>query len=346
MSNTRAILEKALGTAALVGTKDLLGVLERMAGVDTLAALRALQIDDLMVKHGSSVEVRGSAVEFDRMPRRYEFNPLSVAADDGSAVIAPVPAKGAGRWELRVIAPNTQADTTYTLVSEDAAGGVRTTNASAVAITMPTNAVVPQPIGTIIPIIQGGAGRVTVSGAGVTFTSRTGLFATAAEGSKIFLQKVATDEWLVTGGLLIPSFFYVLNTTQTNKTGNGTDYKLIYNQNYRNDGGLFNGAATMTALVDGLYKLEAHITVSGITAAADSISVYFDFPGSRNLVKKDIIANAIGQQRAPLLTGEFYLNAGETVETHLIIEGEAGAVCDVLGTGSHNLTWITGRLLL
>jgi hypothetical protein len=91
---------------------------------------------------------------------------------------------------------NAQTGTTYTFVASDAAKLVTLSNASAIAVTVPQNSSIPYPIGTKIECQQLGVGAVTFGGSGITFQSPGGL-TTSAQYSRIILEKVATDTWLV-----------------------------------------------------------------------------------------------------------------------------------------------------
>jgi hypothetical protein len=67
---------------------------------------------------------------------------------------------------------NAQTGTTYTLVAGDAGQLVTLANASAITLTVPTNASVPFAIGTQITITRAGSGSLTVVGdTGVTVNS-------------------------------------------------------------------------------------------------------------------------------------------------------------------------------
>lgn len=93
---------------------------------------------------------------------------------------------------------NAQTGTTYTLALADAGYSVTLNNASAIALTVPTNATVAFPIGTQILVMQLGAGQVTVSGASVTFNAKNGL-KTSGQYAVICLIKIATDTWILSG---------------------------------------------------------------------------------------------------------------------------------------------------
>jgi hypothetical protein len=104
-----------------------------------------------------------------------------------------------------IIAPKTVSATTYTLLANDSTSQgsrlIRTTSASPVTITVPTNASQPIAVGVQVPIRQAGAGVITLTPqSGVTLNAQVGkTLATAGQGSSILLVKVATNEWDVLG---------------------------------------------------------------------------------------------------------------------------------------------------
>lgn len=102
---------------------------------------------------------------------------------------------------LGAMSINSQSGTTYTLVLSDANNLVRCNNASAITVTVPTNASVAFPVPTVISIEQQGAGIVTASpGGGVTINSTARK--TWGQNSVIQLIKVGTDTWNVINGTI------------------------------------------------------------------------------------------------------------------------------------------------
>jgi hypothetical protein len=96
----------------------------------------------------------------------------------------------------------TQAGTSITLALTDADSYIRTTNGSAVTITVPPNSSVAFNIGTEIDVIQAGAGQVTfAAGGGVTVNSAASLLSLTGQYSAAVLKKVDTDEWDLIGDL-------------------------------------------------------------------------------------------------------------------------------------------------
>lgn len=96
----------------------------------------------------------------------------------------------------------------YTLVAADAGALVLMNKATAIALSIPTNANVAFAVGTRIDVVQIGAGQVTVAAVTpgtTTVLSRGGTAAspkTAAQYSGVSLIKDATDHWYVIGDLV------------------------------------------------------------------------------------------------------------------------------------------------
>ena len=102
-------------------------------------------------------------------------------------------------WEL-----DTTADTTtaYTLVLGDAGKYVTLNNASAVTLTVPTNATVAFDVGTVVNVVQLGAGQVTIAGAGgVTVNSEGAKLKLKGQYAVASLLKTATNTWVALGNL-------------------------------------------------------------------------------------------------------------------------------------------------
>ena len=97
---------------------------------------------------------------------------------------------------------NAQTGTTYTLAVTDAGQLVTLTNASAITLTVPTNASVPFAIGTQITIAQSGAGQVTISPAvGVTVSAADTATKLRTQWSAATLIKTNTSNWILIGDI-------------------------------------------------------------------------------------------------------------------------------------------------
>lgn len=102
---------------------------------------------------------------------------------------------------------NAQTGTTFTPALSDGASLVTLSNASAISVTLPTNASTAFPIGSQINLIQIGAGQVTVQAVtpGTTTVLSTGETAAApktrVQYSALTCIKVATDAWYVMGDI-------------------------------------------------------------------------------------------------------------------------------------------------
>lgn len=97
---------------------------------------------------------------------------------------------------------NAQTGTTYTLAVTDAGDLVTLSNASAITLTVPTNAAVPFAIGTQITIAQANSGTVTVVGdTGVTVNSADGDLKLRTQWSAATLIKTNTNSWILIGDI-------------------------------------------------------------------------------------------------------------------------------------------------
>jgi hypothetical protein len=97
---------------------------------------------------------------------------------------------------------NTQTGTTYTLVAGDAGELITLSNASAITLTVPTNASVAFAIGTQITITQANSGQVTVAGAvGVTVNAADSATKLRTQWSAATLIKTATNSWILIGDI-------------------------------------------------------------------------------------------------------------------------------------------------
>jgi hypothetical protein len=106
-----------------------------------------------------------------------------------------------GSNAVLTLTQNQQSGTTYTLALADVNKLVELSNASAITLTVPTNATLAGfNVGDQINLLQTGAGQVTVGGAGVTINGTPGL-KLRAQWSSATLIKRATDTWVLVGDL-------------------------------------------------------------------------------------------------------------------------------------------------
>lgn len=103
---------------------------------------------------------------------------------------------------VTTVPENAQTGTTYTLVLADAGKLVSLSNASAITLTIPTNASVAFPTNTRIDLLQYGAGQVTVGGAGITIRSSGSKLKLTGQYSGATLWKKGTDEWVLIGDIV------------------------------------------------------------------------------------------------------------------------------------------------
>lgn len=101
--------------------------------------------------------------------------------------------------DVEPVAPEDQTGTSYTFVLADSSRLVRVSNASAITVTIPTNASVAYELGAMLSWAQQGAGAIQVVGdSGVTARIPNG-DTTNAQYSMAYAVKVGTNEWYVSG---------------------------------------------------------------------------------------------------------------------------------------------------
>ena len=80
---------------------------------------------------------------------------------------------------------------------------IEASNASAITLTVPTNASVAFPVNSVVHVAQAAAGQVTIAAAGgVTIKKHSSLNAkTFGQETVLSLAKIATDTWRLFGHL-------------------------------------------------------------------------------------------------------------------------------------------------
>jgi hypothetical protein len=171
---TRAELTETIISASATATNTL--ALEGIAGQTG----KALRVNDSTGTQKFAVSVDGT-----------------LTFQDGSTQIT------AGVYDPSFVI-NTQSGTTYTLVAGDAQKLVTLSNASAITLTVASNATQALPVGTQVTISQFGVGQVTVVGAvspnPVTINGTPGLKLRTQYSSATLIQ-TSTDNWLLVGDL-------------------------------------------------------------------------------------------------------------------------------------------------
>lgn len=157
--------------------------------LDAIESAATIDQTDAEIQAGYEAQVPG--VSGNEMTAGTEVADRRFSPDDIENMIQIHAPGGGGSngWTI-----NDQTGTSYTLVVGDAQKLIRLANASAIALTIPTNANEAFAIGDQVRIAEFGAGTVTIDGAGVTLNVADDLIlGTQHEGA--LLIKVATDEW-------------------------------------------------------------------------------------------------------------------------------------------------------
>jgi hypothetical protein len=161
----------------------------------------AAAVDNDVIYFESTIALRGSATLSGRIHRATDTGDLSF--DTGTTWIAfgAVADLSITAAKLAPISLNTITNADYTLVIGDRFKTILMTSSSAHTLTVPTNAAPAFNIGDSIDIVQMGTGQVTIAGSGgVTIDGNPGL-KIVGQYVMVSLLKIATDTWLVVGGL-------------------------------------------------------------------------------------------------------------------------------------------------
>lgn len=129
-----------------------------------------------------------------------------------------------------------------------------------------------------------------------------------------------------------PAGMAYVNADVSNVTGNGTVYTLVFNAERADQGSNFNTTTgKFTAPVTGLYRFNAQIQLSGVTASCSRISTAL-IVETRFALSKDLGDLAPDNQThvAASISGLLDLIAGDVVSVTIMAEGEGSDVIDVL----------------
>lgn len=178
-NNGTARTNLGLGTAATQATGIFAQVANNLSDLASASTARTnLGLGSIATQAANNVTITGGAI-------------------DGAVLGATTPMQIQGYRPT-----NLQTGTTYTLALSDTGQLVTLNNASAITLTVPTNASVAFATNTEIDLAQLGAGQVTIAGAGgVTITSYSSNLKLAGQGAGATLKKIAINTWLLVGNL-------------------------------------------------------------------------------------------------------------------------------------------------
>jgi hypothetical protein len=215
---------------------------------------------------------------------------------------------------------NSQTGTTYTLVLSDQGGLVTLSNASAVTVTVPTNASVAFASGTKISLLNLGAGTVTVSGAGVTISGT----ATIAQNEAATLVKTGlatANTWsIVSGGGVGAANF------SNAATGTYTGYKYV----------TFSGNGSLIIDRAGFVDLVAVAGGGGAINRTDGVSYGYGGGGAGGVIQATNYYLAVG-------TYTVTIGAGGVGNAESATDTAVGPILTAVGGAGLGTTGAAGR---
>ena len=141
---------------------------------------------------------------------------------------------------------------------------------------------------------------------------------------------------------LQPAFLAVLGSTQSNVTGDGTNYVVSAAEIFDQSGDL--SAGIFTAPVDGVYKFSITLRYGDFTTSfTDDLS---------NVTTSNISYRNISHPGRVGITGDivsqvfgfyFFMDAADTADARAIVRG-SGKTVDIIGDATNAYTWWYGYL--
>jgi hypothetical protein len=126
----------------------------------------------------------------------------TAAIAEAAVTTAKVADRGVTAAKLDSVMTIDSKTANYTLVLGDRGKVIEVNSASALTITVPTNATAAFATGATVAVTRRGAGEVTIAGAsGVTLRSDSGRLRIGKQYAAVVLMKIGTDEWMVLGNL-------------------------------------------------------------------------------------------------------------------------------------------------
>lgn len=144
-----------------------------------------------------------------------------------------------------------------------------------------------------------------------------------------------------------PCFLAKVSGTNSNVTGNNTNYTIVYDNEVFDQGGNYNPASgVFTAPVTGKYYFCSSVTLSGLLVTHTQIYLQFASSATGNyLVRPGKLFSILGADGMITIQGSIIItmSSGNTMSNNLQISGGTQVV-DVYG--NNDSSWFSGYLCL
>lgn len=234
--------------------------------------------------------------------------------DSAGSVLISLSGAGVSKKTL-----NTQPGTSYTLTAQDTSTYITATNASPVTIIVPDDASVSMASPVNLDIYQLGSGKVTVTplNGNVTISAAKGRFKTLTQYSKVTLNKLSSNNWVLTGDLDTTTVAYLTATPNSIVNFAATTGGASPPQTFHLYGGNLTGNASLVAPTNFEVSLDntTYAGTTSVTPSAGNIGDQLVYVRSKSTAPSGPISGTLNVTATGAATSVFLSGTVGTVPT-------------------------------